>query len=83
MDKLPDWPQKPTKRDWPDAHWEDVAYERARADAWESRCREAIEPLKLAAMTIGCACACKRCKTASDRVYEALARIGELPKEGE
>lgn len=61
--------------------WDElVRYERERADAWEARARLAKPALELAAMTIGCACACIRCKTASDRVYEALAAIGPLPE---
>jgi hypothetical protein len=43
MDKLPEFPPKPIALlRWPD----DVHYERARADAWEARCRLAVEALR-------------------------------------
>jgi hypothetical protein len=39
MDKLPEFPQMPWRSS-------PIAYQTARADAWESRCRLAVEALK-------------------------------------
>lgn len=79
---LPSWP-KYASADGTAPYRTVEQYERARADAWEARLRQAKPALELAAMTIGCACACIRCKTASDRVHEALSLIGPLPPLGD
>jgi hypothetical protein len=95
MDKLPEWPQKPTKRDWPDAHWEDVAYERARAEAASKRLRDLhaatlVFSHFMVDVADGMSCDesesdCKRCQIydARRKLIETLNAIGELPKEGE
>lgn len=77
---MPKWPELATYRHYDTKMYEwvhDFAdYHRARAEAAIARLKVAKPALDLAAMTIGCACACIRCKTASDRVHEAIALIG-------
>jgi hypothetical protein len=89
---LAPWPEKPFW-DTDDTDW--MRYERARADAWEARCRMAVEALKKINTIY------PRCwdltngnlaiidkknvdafEDAHGAVSEALALIGELPPAG-
>jgi hypothetical protein len=65
----------PVRDDYHPLHVGDVPYERARADAWESRCRVAVEALGI----IEGGSNCDACDGLSRIAAEALARIGELP----
>jgi hypothetical protein len=84
---LAPWPEKPFW-DTDDTDW--MRYERARADAWEARCRMAVEKLKEAREDIdnwaGYASTYfveKHDLAGCLRGYEeALALIGELPPAG-
>lgn len=67
--KVKPWPKKPLCG----ASWTREDYERARADAWESRCRVAVDVLQAIAGIGG-----------KHRLYvkgaqDALRKIGRLP----
>jgi hypothetical protein len=72
---------KPDIKPWPEpsAFLLTREYNLALADAWESRCRVAVEALGI----IEGGSNCDACDGLSRIAAEAVARIGELPKEAE
>jgi hypothetical protein len=77
MGELKKWPEKWSLHEACDV----VAYERARADCWEERCRVAVEALEAA---YGYFCHYQGevdgpFHAAHDTLNEALEGIGELP----
>jgi hypothetical protein len=68
MGELKKWPEKWSLHEACDV----VAYERARADCWEERCRVAVEALKAVQLA-------KPNEYYYVEVDEALSSIGDIP----
>jgi hypothetical protein len=94
MDKLPEFPQKPAY--WnsgpphhPVEYWNDTKlaqYERARADAWESRARLAVEALlKLQTDRVICGewMMYRDDQTIGECIASTLSAIGPLPEQAQ